>query len=459
MYTLTPTRLAPFAAGLLAATTLAVGACEITVPKPQCPAAPTNWTIGPESNRVVLNPADYPVAPREPKTSIDIQLSNPYVIRLLKAKLEAPPPAGAKGGVFVDSVSLKQQGSGASALSLVQVGITPWILGTNGEHARLTVSYGLRLKVVPYLVTADKVPDQAKRRALLGNADQGAVLRFELHEFVGRGEVITCSTPDFNLVDSQVLAGIYDSLGHEEPLRLPTASIQSIVDKMVGATTKLKGLNVGTDNGLKIGFLLDRGSPMTFDPYVSFFHLPSNDWGILLDTSFTTAQVMARIKDEVATVDGATADSVSISYDRGGSNGTGSIGVTVNGTVHKCGDVHFKSEVTVSLSVHRRSDGTVLFGPMVQKTTNDANIFCQALGAIFGILTHPFGDSTAVINTGGACVSPMGNPIQFDVGPNDQFYATSIDTDGVFFIAGRSTFMDALFPNDATRPPVPVCPA
>lgn len=457
---MTRTRLALLAAGLLAATTFTAGACNPTLPTPECPAAPTKWTIGPRDHQAVLNPADYPVADRAPRTSINIQLSSLYVKQLIKARLEAAPAdtPDPEQGVFVDNVNMGQ-GTGASQLNLLDVAVTPWLRGTNGEHNRTTVSYTLRLKIVPYLVTTEKVPDEAKRRAILGNTDQGAFLRFDLHELRARGEAITCSTPDFNLIDSKVLGAVYKALGTEEPLRLPTSSLTSIADKMIGSSTTLKGLNVGSDSGLKIGFLLSKGSPVTFDPSVSFGHLLSNDWGVMIDKAFVTAQVMSRLTDEVAKVDGATVDSVSIDFGQGSSNGTGSIGVTVKGTVHKCGDVHFKSEVTVSLSVHRRSDGTVLFGPMVQKTTNDANIFCQALAAIFGILTHPFGDSTAVINTGGACVSPMGDPIQFNIAPNDQLYATAIDTDNIFFVAGRSTFMDGVFgPNAAGRAPVPVCP-
>jgi hypothetical protein len=461
------TRLAPLAAGLLGAATLAAGACTAgptTLPTPNCPAAPTTWTIGPASNPVVLNPGDYPAAPHSGTTSIDIQLSPPYLKEILRARLEAPPADNPNpdSGVFVDSVSLAQTGSGAQRLSLADVMVTPWLLGNNGVHARWTYSYTLRLKIVPYMVTTATVPDESKRRALLTSSDQGAVLRFDLQELRGHGEMIACSSPNFNLVDAKVLTSLYHALGHEEPLRLPTAALTSIAEKMLGVKTRLIGLDIGSDSGVKIGFLLDSGSPRTFDPFVTFGHLPSSDWGVMLDTSFVTAAVTAQINTQIGAIPSATVDAVSVAFQQGSTLGAGTIAVTVKGTLHKCGNIHFTSAVTVSVAILRRSDGTVVFGPMTQTTTNDANLpqgACIVLDQIFSSIANPLGSATGTVSQGGPCVNPLGDPVQFNASPNDVFYATAVDTDNVFFVAGRSTFMDGVLgPGAAGRAPVPNCP-
>jgi hypothetical protein len=61
---------------------------------------------------------------------------------------------------------------------------------------------------------------------------------------------------------------------------------------------------------------------------------------------------------------------------------------------------------------------------------------------------HPSGDVHAWLgqaNIGcSTCNYCTKNPVQLDVGPGDTFYETAIDTDGVFYLSGRGSFMDGL---------------
>lgn len=457
------------AAWLLGFVTLSISGCQPgpnPITNPNCPTAPTTWTIGSGANQVVLKPSDYPVAPRAPKTSINVLLSDTYMRETLKARLEAPPADNPDpdSGVFVDQVSIVDQGTGAQEVNLANVTITPWLKGANGIHARWTYSWLLQLKMVPYLVTPATVPDEKKRRDLLTTTDRGAVLRFDLFELHGHGELTSCSSPNFNFVDAKVLAAVYQALSHEEPLRLPTGAITTIANTMLGVTdTNLTGLNVGTDGGLKVGFLLDKGTPTTFDSFVTFGHLLPPDWAVEIDKTFVTAAIVKKVSDQVGKTPNASVDSTSVSFDPDSSPGVGSITVTVKGTLNKCGGIHFTSVVAVSPQVWRRSDGmAVVFAPTMQTTSNDAGIaqyVCLFLDAVFSSIGNPLGSATATVNLAGRCVNPMGDPVQFTVKPGDQLYATEVDTDSIFMVAGRSTFLDGVLPPDATgRPPVPSCP-
>ena len=461
-----PTRvLVAWLVGLVA---LSIWGCQGPNPitNPSCPTAPTAWTIGSGGSQVVLKPSDYPVAARAPKTSIDVLLSQTYLRETMKSRLEAPPADNPDpdSGVFVDKVSIVQQGAGAQEVNLADVTITPWLKGANGVHARWTYSYLLRLKIVPYLVTPATVPDEKKRRDLLTSTDRGAVLRFDLFELHGHGELTSCSSPNFNFVDAKVLTAVYQALSHEEPLRLPTGALTTIANTMLGVTdTNLTGLNVGSDGGLKIGFLLDRGSPSAFDSSVTFGHLLAPDWAVMIDKSFVTAAIVKKVTDRVTQMPDATLNSTSIAFNQDLSPGEGSITVTANGTLNKCGGINFTATVEVTPLVRRRSDGSaVVFAPTTQKTTNSANFgqgICILLDQIFSSIANPLGLANATVNLAGQCVNPMGDPVQFSVNPGDQFYATEIDTDNVFVVAGRSTFLDGVLGSDPSgRPPVASCP-
>lgn len=436
-----------------------------------CPQPPSTWTV----NGVQLNPADYPVAPRAANTSIDLSLEHNYIAQRLKAAFEAPPPGNPNptSGVFVNDTSyfgvlLDQAGTGGQTVNRVTVTILPWLLGANGTKAPLTYSYRLHLKIVPYLVTPSTVPDPQKRRNFLGNIDSGAALRFEFLELDGGSSgLVSCS--NFNLIDAQVLGGIYTALAEQTPLVLPADKLTSMVAGLTGSTPTLVGMNVGSSDDLKIGLTLNQGSPQTFDPNVHIFQGISNvDWAVNLDPSFLRAKISGVVAAGAAMQPDVSVTSTSVSFADGTSSptGTGSaeIDATAKGTLNKCkafGTIHWTANVTILPLVRKRADGKpVLFAPNTQTTSNDANILngvCVILDQFFQSIANPLGSATVTI--GGVCSNPVGDPLQFDVGTNDQFYGTDVATldgtpVGAFQVAGRSTFIDQLFPG---RPPVPSC--
>src|SRR5205823_5747940 len=144
-------------------------------------------------------------------------------------------------------------------------------------------------------------------------------------------------------------------------------------------------------------------------------------------------------------------------------SGHSSIDVTATGTVQKCATVHWTSKVNVTPLVRQRADGkSILVVPSTQETQHDnpaGAVVCGLLdivGQIFGSLIHPLGSATATVSTHGECAFPMtADPLEFNVSTNDHFYATTVDTDQFFYVAGRSTFMDQIV---GQRPAVPSCP-
>jgi hypothetical protein len=436
--------------------------CTNTLPKPSCPSQPTTWTVGSGSNKVQLNPADYPVAARAQQTSIDIEFSQLYMQKRIRSSLEAPPQGNPNpdSGVFVGTVQLTEQGTGDQKVNLLTVQITPWQRSASGTPVSLQRSYRLKLKIVPYLITSSTVPDEQKRRALLQSTDTGAVLRFELVELyiLVNQEPVSCSSSNYDLIDSKVLSGVYDSLAAQVPLVLPAKQVTSIADKLLNSSTKLVGINVGSDLRLKIGLQLDQGTPTTFDSsFAELSRFPSDDWGVRLDTAFVNAAISRTTTAKVTAVDPSNSvSSIAVQYN---DHFNPSIDVTVMGTLNKCGTVHWTSNVHVTPLIRKRADGkSILVVPSTQTTTNDAGLIkgaCVVLDKIIQSLVDPLGSSTAVISTGGVCAFPMAVPVEFDVSATDHFYATTVETDGIFYVAGRSTFMDQIV---GQRPPVPSCP-
>ncbi len=435
-------------------------ACDgMTISRPPCPTPPAIWTVGTGSSKLVLDPKDYPIAPRAAQTSIDIELGQLYMRRRIEASLEAPSPDNPNpgSGVFVDDVRLEEQGSGPQKVNLVTIRITPWLRGASGQPASLQRSYRMGLNIVPYLITPATVADEQKRRAFLRTTDRGAALRFELIELysIVNQEAVSCSSANYDLIDSNVLTGLYDSLDRQDPLVLPAVSLTAMADTMLSSTTSLAGMNVGSDLDLKIGLTLDQGTPSTFDPQTSLPHFPSADWGVRLSTSFVSAAIERTARQAATGADPAVSvDSVSVSYVPGG------IDVTVRGALNKCGTIRWTDEAHVTPLVRMRTDGKfILVAPSTDKMTNDAgllNVVCVALDQVFQSLANPLGRATATINQFGVCGFPMSrDPVEFDAGPNDHFYATAVDTDELFYVAGRSTFMDQIV---GARPPVPSCP-
>lgn len=106
-----------------------------------------------------------------------------------------------------------------------------------------------------------------------------------------------------------------------------------------------------------------------------------------------------------------------------------------------CG-VNFTSALTVSPQVCKNTAGTsVIRACTGQPQTNTSAGVCAAI-----VLSFTGGLSTAVVGSGGGSSNGCSvlSEVQFGSDANDVFYATDVDTDGVFYIAGRSTFIDRI---------------
>jgi hypothetical protein len=329
------------------------------------------------------------------------------------------------------------------------------------------------LKILSYLITPAIVPDKKKRQLLLGASDSGAMLRFDFFELFSSTyqQSVSCSSSKYDFIDARVLASVFEALGRQQPMRLPADKITDMVKTMLGIAPSLTGIAIGSDLDLKIGLLLDRGTPHGFDSQATFSHFPKDDWGVTLDTSFVTAAITEKLNAEVKKNPDATADSISVKYVKAqySSGPVMEIDVTVKGTLHKCQDpfsgawIPFTIDVAVQPVFRRLPSGeSLLTMPYTQTTSNGANawqVACgvlDAIGKFFGTLVSSLtggGMATLEINNAGVCKFRM-SEVGFDVGPSDHFYGVDVDTDGVFYIAGRSTFMDRIL---GSRGSVPAC--
>lgn len=211
-----------------------------------------------------------PIAEQNGQSSVDIELSRLYIIERVRQMLESP--ASATSGAFVRSVDLRElPGQDGKTLSVLEIRLEPWLRGENGQPASLQRSYRLRLKITPHLITAARVPDQARRQQLLCppsdpncSADQGALLTFDLQELYNLSSSRpACDSPD--LIDNQIAPEIYKSLMAQPPLKLPIEAVSAVLDGASGGTSNIVDVNVSADGFLKIGLQYDAVGTHVFD--------------------------------------------------------------------------------------------------------------------------------------------------------------------------------------------------
>ena len=477
-----------------------VGPCQTrtTLPRPEC-AAPRRAAV------------DYGApSPRSTSASVAIEITGAYMADRVRQSFEKPLPASAtdqelavpdgqpnhipSSGIVVKSVTLQEMMVGAERVNLLEIQITPWLLSktSDPQHAgawtlakgEVQRYFALRLRLAPRLVTPATVPDLARRRALLGCGTDptcgmsGAIVPLELYELydVSNQQLVQCTmNPDvrnasYDIIAQPVHQGVLDALygtSQKEgaaPLVLPGQKIVELVSGIAGTPVQLTGIAFGTDQNLKIGFLLDQGSSMPFSSATGLTHYPQ-DWGVQIDTSFITSSITKKITAATAAhVPPITTGAVTVRYEAQAPalpGGWNRISVDAPATAAALG-------CTVPVSIHaelspivRRnaSNKSTIIAPTTQTAAVHPN-FC----IIFK--TFLFGAATATVCTGGPCTPPPPDPcpelaeVEFTVGPGDVFYAIAIETDGEFYIAGRSTFRDAAIAAMGLQPraAVPKCP-
>jgi hypothetical protein len=419
----------------------------------------TSWSLYALYNRspALLDPASYTPAPRSTNTSIDLEMGQLYLRRRITTALQAtgidnPSP---DAGMFVRDLRLEERTSGSEKVNVLNLNVEPWVRGAQNQPVSLQRFYRVVLKITPYLLTPSTEPDAAKRRTLLGGANSGLALRFELIELynLSFGRPVNCSRTDLDLFDAPFLDGLQQSLSSQVPLVIPTSTITDVAAKLTGSSPDVSGVNLGSDLDLKIGFALSGTAGRPFEPQTSLSRFPGSDWAINIDTLLVASAIDSQVRTAITSTNGLSViGTPTIAFVPGGLN------VDVSVRVSGCG-YSTTGSVSVEVEMMVRRIGPDGPPPLTRYVIRAPQTTKPALG-VFGTLCYlvlnPMGSATLTIGPG--CFDVL-SVVQFEASPGDWFYATSIDTDNVFYIAGRSSYMDMVRANEGLppRPAVPPC--
>jgi hypothetical protein len=329
--------------------------------------------------------------------------------------------------------------------------ITPWLRGAQGQQVSLQRSYRVDLRLTPYLLTSDTESDASKRHDMLGKDEQGnpldagVAIRFDLVELhsLTYDQKVECTNPNFDLIDKQILESLSTSLAAQHPFVVPTKAVTDAVSGL-GTTSVIDGVSLGTDLDFKLGLHVKDAEGKTFDPQTALSHFPSDDWAIDIDTALVSSAVGSAVASGARSAGLTPSGSSRVVFDPGGV-------LRVYQKVGGCGSGDIGNVYArITLSMARRGpDGPPPGTEYVLRAKQEPDADARVKACIF-ISNLRFGISSATI---GSCVDVMAS-IQFRTSPSEWFYATAIDTDGVFYIAGRSSAADVW---RGSRSAVPVC--
>lgn len=428
---------------------------------------------------------------RSGKASVELNFKPSYIVEVVRSRISAPDISAMKpgdSGMDIGRIWLEENGTGANRINLISISFSVWLKSQQGGKIYLpSRNYTLRLRFVPYLITPANFPDSARRRAVLGCkngdpdcGDSGVILALRFYELAGGWirsptEPVDCnSSTRYDFIDEQVLTQAYNISVQQEPIRIPTSKITGMVSGLVNASVTLTGMDLGTDQYLKIGLVVDKGTPMNFDSrYSELSRHPNTHWGILIDKNLITSALVAKIDENIRNQSASLDGTPQVDYTRDGII----IDAIGKKSVPVCGDVRFSVRVTARPSICRNPAGnstlricagtsepepTLLFASGWQQACVQG---LKIINAIASIPAGLFSGGVAIVYTGCAgigwnieCSQPA--EIQFSTG-SDVLYATQIDTDDMFFIAGRSQFMDSRglgSPPSLPSCTAPVCP-
>lgn len=434
---------------LVLAASLLLAGCESSdvITGGQCPPPPAVFSAA-------------PVPAMAGQSSVDVELSRPYLLNRIRTMLATD--TSAESGAFIGNIDLRDVTQGDQRRALIDLTLEPWLKGQSGQPASLQRFYKLTLQLTPRLVTPMTVTDVNLRRQLLQcdpatdtgcDSREGALLSFDLVTLTNTSfNRPACSSPD--VIDTTLVPQIYDLLSKQAPLSLPTDAIGTLLASAAGAPAPLTDVNVSVANGLTLGLQYSLGSTHAFDTQTQLLgqHFPNRDWLVNLDTSIMTTAVRGRMQAALtAAAADATITSFSTRFAPGEIRANGSASLPVPGF---CGS-------SATLTINARNPMQMCKdarGQSIIASWTDANTSTPNICVNF----KTFWDNIGVgMISGPPPVWPTLAEVQFMAGPNDTFYGTDLDLDGVFTIAGRSTVMDALdagSPNPL-RSPLPVkCP-
>lgn len=434
---------------LVLAVSLLLAGCESSdvVTGGQCPPPPAVFSAA-------------PVPAMAGQSSVDVELSRTYLLNRVRTML-ATDTSG-ESGAFIGSINLRDEINGSQRRALIDLTLEPWLKGQSGQPASLQRFYKLTLQLTPRLVTATTVTDVNLRRQLLQcdpatdtdcDSREGALLSFDLVSLTNTSfSRPACSSPD--VIDTTLVPQIYDLLSKQAPLSLPTDAIATLLSSAAGAPAPLTDVNVSVANGLTLGLQYSLGSTHAFDTQTQLLaqQFPNRDWLVNLDTSIMNFAVRGRMQAELsAKAPGGTITSFNSTFLPGEirANGTGSVPVP-----GFCG-----SSATLTIAARnpmqmcKDAGGQSIIASWTDASASTPNICVNFI---------TFWDNIGIgMISGPPPVWPTLAEVQFMAGPNDTFYGTDLDLNGVFMIAGRSTVMDALDAGSANplRRPLPgKCP-
>ena len=440
---------------------LSMSGCGSTSPilTALCPdAAPTPVFIPPTA----------PILQRTGKSSVELSLSGSYIRALITPRINSLLDLS---GTFVpelQSVALEEGQQNGNRINQVKVRFAVAIKKQDGTTTPMPGrNYTLIMEIYPWLLTPVTMPDDNQRKELLCGTNStdpacgnnGVVLNFYFSELIGgpnfSGNKVDCHSSGYDLIDQEVLTGAYQTGSVWKPIPVPLDGILQFVDDLTKISANVTGVDLGTDQDVKLAIQLDKGNATAFDPsFTQFSHFPDSDWLLSLDTSFLSSYISSNIAAREMQLDASIVAStpvvnftpVGITIDGGG---TKSVGI--------CGDVPFNFKYSAVPDICSRS-GISEFSMCVYNTQpptpNYSNLgqeVCVGVGTLFsGLFTS--GMAEAVISR--PCPDNSYH-LNLQLAQNS-LYVTMTDLDNQFLIIGRSQLMDTF---NQGRPTLPqACP-
>lgn len=401
--------------------------------------------------------------PRSGRSSLELSLNGSYMRAVISARVKTLLDAT---GTFVpelQSVVLQERQQNGRRLNVAAARFAVLVKKQDGSTTPLPGrTYTLVVEIYPQLVTPATMPDAAMRKTLLqcgadpACGDNGVILNFYYSELDGgpnfSGGKVDCHAAGYDVVDQGVLTGAYQVGAVWAPIPVPLHGVLQFVTDMTKISANVVGVDLGTDQDLKLAIQLDAGGTTAFDPsYSQFSHFPDSDWLLSLDKSLLSSSISANVAARATQLDpGIVSTTPVVAFTPAG--------ITVDGggtaAAGLCGSVPFTFKYTAVPKVCGRN-GASVFSLCVYPTQRPTRHYrdagqevCVGLGSFFsGLFTS--GLAEAVITT--PCQERANLNLQL---AQDALYVTKVDLDDQFLVIGRSRLMDTSNPGRAVLPPI-----
>ncbi|MGH9966947.1 MAG: hypothetical protein ACREBG_03805 [Pyrinomonadaceae bacterium] len=409
-----------------------------------------------------------PTAPqwqRSGKSSLELSLRGLYLTGVIENRIRSLLGAT---GTFVpelQNVTLEDKLQNGNRINVAKVRFAILVKNQDGTTTPLPGrTYTMLVEIYPQLIKPTTMPDVNLRKTLLQcGADStcgnnGVILNFYFSELDGgpnfSGKKVDCRASGYDFIDQAVLTGAYQVGAVWAPIPIPLDGILQFVKDMTNISANINGVDLGTDQHLKLAIQLDQGNTTTFDStFTQFPRLPDSDWLFSVDTSLLASSISSNISARESQLDPSVVPTTPVVAFTSG-------GIMIDGggskTVGVCGSVPFTFKYTAIPTVCARN-GKSVFRLCVHNTqpptphyVNTAQEACVGIGSFLsGLFTQ--GLAIAVIST--PCEDKANLNLQL---AQDSLYVTNTDTDNQFLIIGRSRMVDAANPG---RPVLPLaCP-